>query len=135
MPRLQARQIRYLAVGSGIFAANVALAALVFRIPYCVSTTFTRNASNVLVTEVALVLAFFAHRSLTWNWKGDGLLRALVLFHVVSAVGLLLRAGVFFGLDQVGFDPVLATVVSVAVVIVVNFLGYDRVVFRAASQQ
>ena len=120
---------RYIVVGLVVLATNLSVAHIVFRFPLFVSSPLWRNAGNILVTEVAVITAFFLHRRFTWASDDSRVLRAILRFHAVTGIGLIARLLTFGVLDGQGVGPMIATVLSIPIVIVVNYFGYDRLVF------
>ncbi len=90
------------------------------------------NLANIISIEGSILVGFFLHSKLTWNvtyGTVGGFLRLLVNFHIVTAVSNLLRLISFYLLSLLGVHYLLNSVVGIAIVIVINFLGYDKMVF------
>lgn len=120
-------RVRYLIAGSTVFMVNVAaFQALRWSLP---DVTWGRNLANLLATEVSYLYGYGIHALFTWkaeppSWRGLG------KFHLVSGFGFVLRSVTFALLDAWGVLPALVCLmVSIAVQLCTNFLGYERWVF------
>jgi putative flippase GtrA len=126
----------YSLVGVGVLVLNLALAKVVFSFEASRESLLARNLANVVVTELALLAAFFAHRHITWaGHRSRSLLHQLVVFHTVSAVGLGARFLIFGALSAAGVGWFLATLASIGIATLFNFVGYDNMAFRRGSQE
>ena len=101
-----------------------------FSFDLVLRTAWTRNVGNVVTTEVMVVVAFLLHRRFTWAGRERGFWRPLLSFHLVTGVGMVGRFVVFALVDALGAGPMIATLVSIPAAVVVNYLGYDRIVFK-----
>lgn len=92
-----------------------------------------QNVSNIVSIELALIVAFLFHFYLTWRNKytGSGIfIKKLINFHIISAISFLARVGLFYLLLNLGFEYKLNTLIGIAIAIIINFIGYDKYVFR-----
>ncbi len=126
---------RFALSGSLTFAFNMLLAKAAFSFEIARSSSLNRNLTNVLVTEGALIFGFFLHNFITWQRDWSRFFRKLFLFHVISSIGLVIRFATFAGLDYMGLNWFFATVFSIAPVIIINFLGFDRLVFKDMQKE
>ena len=124
---------RYIVVGLVILGSNLAVARIAFSFDLFLSTALWRNIGNALVTEIAVITAFFLHRRFTWSSEDPQILRVMLRFHAVTGVGLVGRLTAFALLDAASVAPMLATLLSIPVAIIVNYFGYDRLVFKRAQ--
>ena len=96
------------------------------------SQCFSPSADRMVpAMSVSLLLAFVLHSKVTWSQRQqEGLLTMLISFHAVSCIGLIHRFLTFAIVDAFWGNWVVSTLVSIAVVIVWNYMGYDRMVFK-----
>lgn len=91
-----------------------------------------QNIANLVSIEVSILVGFYLHRHITWQVKLEGIkerLKALVSFHAVTFVSALIRAGMFYGLSLTGMNYRPNALLGIVVAVILNFLGYDRLVF------
>lgn len=126
-------RVRYLIAGSTVFCVNVvAFQLLRASLP---DVAWGRNAANVLATEVSYLYGYTIHALFTWkaerpSWRGLG------KFHLVSGFGFVLRSITFALLDAWAVLPaLLVLMISIAVQLCSNFLGYERWVFARARRE
>lgn len=132
---LRSNKAKYVIVGGVVFAFNMTLAALAFSAEAAVASSFSRNATNLLVTECSLILAFILHSQVTWSDRNQtGALNRLVTFHAVSLAGLTLRLIIFAIVDGATGNWLLATVSGIAGAVLCNYLGYDSIVFANSEK-
>ncbi len=129
----QDQRARYIVVGLSVLGANLTLALLVFSFDLFLSSALWRNVGNVLVTEAAVIVSFFLHRRFTWPSDEQKLLQRFLKFHAVTGLGLVCRFTAFAALDALGARPMVATVIAIPVAVVVNYFGYDRIVFSKSK--
>jgi glycosyltransferase involved in cell wall biosynthesis len=94
------------------------------------------NIANLLSIEVSIIVGFFLHSFITWpaardgragGWPGGA--KALLVFHGVTFFSAAARAALFYALSLTGLDYRLNAVLGIAVAVIINFMGYDRLVF------
>lgn len=120
--------LKYLSSGSIIFAFNMCMTWIAIQFPITHKNELNSNIAHFIVTELALLFAFFMHNTFTWSGTGSFLFK-IWRFHLVSLFSLLLRFLIFFLLMKNGFSFVLSTLAGIAVSMTLNFIGYDRLVF------
>lgn len=97
-----------------------------------------QNIATFVSIELATILAFFLHAFLTWRQKFDHplqLVKTLLYFHLLNAFTIAVRIGMFYFLSIAGMPYLPNTLLGILVFIVLNFLLYDRVVFREKLQR
>lgn len=121
---------RYLVAGCAIFAFNLLVAWSLFQITVFAAGAWGRNAANFVAVELTTLFAFLLHSTFTWKSPlVPDLWRKLWRFHAVTGFGLLLRIVLFGALDSIGVHWLAATVLSILVIVVLNYFGYERAVF------
>ncbi|MCF7929381.1 MAG: GtrA family protein, partial [Spirochaetales bacterium] len=93
------------------------------------------NVANAISIEISLIVAFFLHRSFTWahtagsSGRQKGAFMQVLWFHGVSFLSVIVRLGLFYGLSLLLFPYQVNVLIGIAVAVVINFIGYDRLVF------
>jgi putative flippase GtrA len=93
-------------------------------------------AATAIGVELAIIVNFAWHRSRTWVDRPPAdivgqLLRFNALTAATSIAGSVMVAAVL--VESLALSPILANVVSVAVLSVINFIGADTLVFRSGA--
>lgn len=124
-----ARFARFAAAGTGGFIVQISMTAALIslgHVHYLVAT--------VLAVEAAILANFMWHYRWTWRDRRGSMVQQLVRFNALNAVtsifGSLVLTAMF--VEGAGVNAVVANVISIAVLSLVNFIGADRLVFRAA---
>ncbi len=123
-------------MGGGLVAAiNIGAVWALLQWPLLASSEVGKNIAHIAGTEFALLCSFHIHNYWTWRRRSDSYLRKLWEFHAVTGFTIGLRIIIFFVLNRLGVDPLLATIAGIAVAVVLNFLGYDKIVFKKGKHQ
>ncbi len=98
------------------------------------------NYANIVSIEVSILAGYLIHSRFTWlSSRGLSLVRELqnfIMFHVVTFASFLVRVGLFYVLSLAGWSYLPNAVLGIFVAVVLNFLGYDRLVFsKGASKE
>ncbi|MCB1310023.1 MAG: GtrA family protein [Leptospiraceae bacterium] len=126
---------RYVISGTAIFGINLLIAYLIFSVPLATQPNLSKNIANIIATELAYLAAFSVHYLWTWRHIRDRFWLRLIKFHVVSLLGFCLRALIFGVLIYFDISWELATLISIASVLIFNFLGYFSVVFNPPAPE
>ncbi len=125
------RFAQFVFAGLGGFAVQVGLlAALTQRMGWHYAP------ATIVAVEVAILVNFVSHHRRTWRDRGTGqVLTRLLRFNALTAVTSLLGSVVVttFLVETVSMNPIVANSISVLVLGALNFVGSDRLVFRAAA--
>lgn len=100
------------------------------------NTVLQQNISNIVSIEVSILTGFVLHFIMTWRERYSGvssLSRKLFTFHAVTLASLLARVVVFYQLSIIGFDYRLNVLIGIIVAVLLNFIGYDKIVFTKRS--
>lgn len=92
------------------------------------------NIAHFLAMELSILFAFHAHRYFTWHERTGHYLQGLWQFHLFTAFTIGLRVVGFYALNRIGQPWIVSTMVPLSVAILINFLGYDRLIFRGLAK-
>lgn len=128
--------IKYLA--HGVLVALSQLIVLLLMVEGAdLHTPFQLNWANILSIEVSLLVGFYLHSLYTWHVKFtspvDIVLR-LARFHLVTALSAAVRITIFYLLNLVGVNYFVNAVIGIMIAILINFLGYDKIVFKRSQR-
>ena len=126
----EGKHYRYLLVGMLVFAINYEMARWVFQLDYFKGSLWQKNLGNFLAMESALLLSYPLHKRITWLEGWEDFLPKLLRFHAISFLGILIRILAFASLAYLGFGWSISTIVSIVLVVLINFLGFDQFVFQ-----
>jgi putative flippase GtrA len=121
---------------SGVLTLFVNLAAIWFFVEIFDwdKTDFLRNAAHLAGNEISILFSFHLHNYFTWKGDSSRYLKKIVQFHAITLFTIFLRQVGFFFLDQWGFHWLVSTMLPLVVAIIINFTGYDKLVFKKASR-
>lgn len=123
------RQFRYIFAGLIVFGINLLAAQIVFSYPSINASSLGRNIGNLIATEIPIIISYPIHKFFTWRESFDGFFSKFFRYHLVLFSGIVLRIVAFLILDALGFSFYISTITGILIVIVWNFLGFDRFVF------
>ncbi len=96
------------------------------------NTLYLENAANIVSSSISLLIAFYLHSSLTWRQRYCDTRERLFgffKFFAATALSTLLRIAAFYVLSLAGVFYQLNAVISILLVVVFNFMFYERFVF------
>lgn len=131
---LSHRLFRYGVAGAATFAVNMAAVWLCIESIGWSTTDLERNISHFIGAEASILFSFHAHNFWTWASGKNGYLRRIVQFHLLTAATIVLRQIGFYFLDRSGQTWIVSTLIPLMAAILINFLGYDRLVFRRMQE-
>ncbi|MCE9599135.1 MAG: GtrA family protein [Spirochaetia bacterium] len=132
---MHTKLFRYGIAGSATFAVNmVAMYALMEWVKLN-KTDLESNISHFLSTEISILFSFHAHTFFTWKERAGNYFQRLWHFHLLTGLTIVLRQIGFHLLSEAGYHWIVATLVPLVIAIVINFLGYDKLVFRAVQKK
>lgn len=126
----QNRYLRYLISGGIIFGINISAVWFLIEIAGLKDGTLERNLSHLIGVEISVITGFFLHNYITWQSGGSSILKKLFEFHVVTGFTILLRQLIFYFLDDMGLHWFVSTILPILLAIIINFIGYDKLVFK-----
>lgn len=132
----RARMLRFLTTGGISAVVNLGALALLVEV-VGLSTPVLQNVANVLAMELSIIVQYvlssvwtFADRERTTGWR---LLGRVGLFHSVVGASILLRTLLFPLLQAFGIPYLLNAAIGIALGAVLNFAGYNHLVFRRSK--
>jgi putative flippase GtrA len=124
------RFVRFVIAGAGGFIVQVGMLAVLtslFGVHYLVAT--------LIAVEAAILSNFVWHYRWTWRDRAASWVDQLIRFNALNAItsifGSIFLTALF--VEVVGLQVVSANIASVLALSVINFLGANRLVFRAAA--
>jgi putative flippase GtrA len=129
------RLLRFAAAGAGGFVVQIVVVAVLLElnVHYLLATA--------IAVEAAIIANFFGHQHWTWKdrntskasgaWVLERFLRYQTLASLTSVFGSIFLSAYF--VEASGLHPIAANVLSVAALSAINFLGADRLVFKAGA--
>jgi glycosyltransferase involved in cell wall biosynthesis len=97
------------------------------------STVLSQSVFNFVGIEVGVLVGFLLHYKFTWRYVAIGIvdfLKTFGLFHIVTGLSVLIRILLFPVFASFGVHYVLNILIGIVIAIVVNFIGYDKWVFK-----
>ncbi len=123
------KRLLYLINGSIIFGINITLAYWVVKIPFSSNQRWQNNISNAITTELMVFISFFIHDHFTWKENKEKFIKKIIKYHFIMLISIIIRLISFFIFDLMNFPFLLSTVLSIAIIVIFNFFGFDRYVF------
>ncbi|RJQ28494.1 MAG: GtrA family protein [Peptococcaceae bacterium] len=128
------RFLKFLAVGASAAAINLGFLFLLVR-HMGLDTPFEQNIANALSMELSVIYNFAVSREITWGdtrrEKGLNLFVQVLSFHAAVGASVLLRLALFPLLQLLGVFYLLNAAAGIGAGAVLNFMAYDRIVFKA----
>ncbi len=128
------RLVRFGMAGGVTLCVNLAAIYGLVELLGMKESEFKINVAHFLAMELSILFAFHAHSYWTWHERTGRYLERLWQFHLFTALTIGLRAVGFYVLNRLGQAWIVSTMVPLAVAILVNFLGYDRLIFRGLAK-
>jgi putative flippase GtrA len=93
-----------------------------------------KNIAHAVSVEVSIVVGFFLHSFISWRARFHGFKKALfgfIGFHLVTFVSFGVRVVLFYLLTAyLGMGYLASTLIGILIAIIMNFMGYDKIVFK-----
>lgn len=124
------RFLRFAAAGAVGFVVQIAAVALLLELDmhYLLATA--------LAVEAAIIVNFIAHQYWTWNDRTasgvsllERMLRYNALTSLTSVFGSIFLSAYF--VEATGLHPIVANIAAIVALSAINFVGADRLIFRA----
>ncbi len=120
---------------SGSTAAIINLISLNVLISFFnFNTSLLENVANFLSMELSILYNFVLSRNWTWKYSvkysRKKIFPQLISFHLVVGVSIILRSTLFPIFQYFGIHYLLNALIGIALGAVINFVLYEKVVFK-----
>jgi glycosyltransferase involved in cell wall biosynthesis len=131
-----AKFVKYIICGA--IVAITQMLGILFLVEYCrLQTNLLKNIAHAVSIEISILTGFFLHSKFTWQIVSKSLKKNLIhmlYFHVINFLSFPLRVLLFFSLLNIhGIDYRLSTIISMGIAVLINFPGYNKIVFAEKS--
>ncbi len=89
--------------------------------------------SYAISIEISILVGLFLHSYFTWKYplrRSRKLFNLCMKFHLITAFSFAVRMILFSILFKLGMNYLPNTLIGIAVAIILNFIGYDKLVFK-----
>lgn len=94
--------------------------------------------ANIISIFISFTIAFIIHSRITWRYhfrsKFD-VIKKILLFYAVSSFSLIFRILAFNFFQNLGIGYLLNTTIGIGIAILLNFTGYNKIVFSEKSDK
>jgi glycosyltransferase involved in cell wall biosynthesis len=98
-----------------------------------------QNIANIVSILISFAVAFGIHSGITWRYKYSSNFQRIakfLLFYTVSSISLIVRIFLYnYLLETFGLGYQLNTIIGIGVAILLNFMGYDKIVFQKRKKE
>ncbi|MFC1669688.1 glycosyltransferase [Spirochaetota bacterium] len=123
---------------NGLIVAVSQFTAMVLFVEYFnFASVFKQNIAYALSIEISIIVGYLLHSTFTWKYRFKSpidFLIKLFQFNTVTGISFLLRQGLFFVLLSLGMGYKLNTLIGICIAIIINFIGYNKLVFRSGKK-
>ena len=136
--RYHERIKRFLIVGLSAAIANFLIISLFIEL-LGFNSYFLKNLANLLAIEISAVYNFCISR--LWTWRdaprkhGPNLVPQFLSFNLALLAGIVIRVILFAVLEKCGVFYLLNVALGIAVAAGIDFILYDKLVFRREGHQ
>ncbi len=134
---LLAKVVKYVLMGLLVALSQfVAMVLLVEGLEF--DTTARQNIAYAISIEVSIITGYVLHSLFTWRYRFNSAWQRLfkfLQFNLVTSGSFVVRQGLFHLLLLYGVNYLTNTLIGIFVAIALNYLGYDRLVFRRGNEQ
>ena len=126
-----AKIIKYITHGSIVASVQFFLMVLLVQGAHP-ETAYALNIANIISIEGALLVGFLLHSSLTWRAEftsNKSIIKSLFEFHLITGMSILTRIGSFYLLNFIGIHYIVNLLFGISIAIIMNYFGYDKIVF------
>lgn len=129
-PYINNKKLLYFFNGSIIFIINLILAYFIVKIPFSDTPRIQNNIANVITTELMVFISFFIHDNFTWKGSTSSFMYKIIRYHSVMLASIIIRFFSFMFFDFLHFPFMISTVLSILIIVIFNFIGFDKFVFH-----
>lgn len=119
---------------SGAISATVQIVSLTYLVEeLALNSGIMKSTSNFISIFLSLLTAFILHSKFTWRYRFTSLVdvgKKLFVFLGISSLTVIIRLFLFEIGDSAEMQYQLNALLGIMVIVVLNFLGYDKLVFR-----
>jgi glycosyltransferase involved in cell wall biosynthesis len=119
---------------NGAFVALSQILSIYLLVKYAnFNTDSLQEIANIISIEISVLVGLFLHSYITWRYRYETtrkFLKVFVYFHLVTGISFVVRIALFPVLAALGIDYMTNTLIGVALAIIINFFGYDKLVFK-----
>ena len=136
--RYHERIKRFLIVGLSAAIVNFLIISLFIEL-LGFNSYFLKNLANLLAIEISAVYNFCISR--LWTWRdaprkhGSNLVPQFLSFNLALLAGIVIRVILFAVLEKCGVFYLLNVALGIAVAAGIDFVLYDKLVFRRERHQ
>ncbi len=124
---------------NGVIVALSQIIAIYALVKYLnFNTDNLQQIANIISIEISVLVGLLLHSYITWRYKYEttrNFLKVFIYFHLVTGVSFLVRVFLFPILASFGIDYMTNTLIGVVIAIIINFFGYDKVVFKRKLEE
>ncbi|NLE00794.1 MAG: glycosyltransferase [Fibrobacter sp.] len=117
----------------GLLVALSQLISMIFLVEVLgFRSSLMQNIGYAISIEVSIIIGFILHSLITWQYNFNRLSEIsakMAQFHLVTGLSFAVRQVLFYVLLSTGVGYQLNTLIGIGVAILMNFIGYDRIVF------
>ncbi len=127
---------KYLVAGTTIALSQLLVLFMLVGV-FGLNTPELYNWANGISIFASLIMAFFVHSSFTWMHRFENvgvIIRDLILFLLLSSFTAAFRIYLFDFFQDQGMHYLPNALLGIVIIVILNFMGYDRIVFRKFSK-
>ena len=118
----------------GVLIAFSQFISIIILVEYLGFTSELRqNLANIISIEISIIIGFLMHSFITWRYRFKSVLEFLkrgLYFHLVTGFSTLVRIVLFYLLLKAGVNYKLNVLIGIAVIVVIDFIGFNSIVFK-----
>ncbi len=132
---LLAKTVKYVLMG--IIVALSQFATMILLIEgFEFESVVKQNIAYAVSIEVSILIGFLLHSTFTWRYHFSSIMRWVIKFlhfNLITSGSFLVRQILFYILLSYGINYITNTFIGIIVAIVINFFGYEKLVFKKKS--
>ena len=132
---LLTKAVKYVLMG--LFVALSQFATMILLVEgFGFETIVEQNIAYAVSIEVSIVTGYFLHSLFTWRYRFSSALQRLLKFlhfNLITSGSFLVRQLLFHGLLLLGLNYITNTFIGILIAILLNFIGYEKLVFPKKS--
>lgn len=129
---LFAKTVKYVLMG--IFVALSQFATMIILIEgFEFESVVKQNIAYAVSIEVSILIGYLLHSTFTWRYRFDSIkcwLLKFLHFNLITSGSFIVRQILFYVLLLYGLNYIPNTLIGILVAIIINFFGYEKLVFK-----